>query len=397
MRGDSSFALAVMALTWLLHLQITDSRTVTIAVGASWPQHPASYLLEMSEFMHDQAPESFWQYAEAMCLSSSVVDASLTATDSSSSKLQSVALAAANHIVSSSMQPLMETMVGVGYYSPSVQFYSTMSEPFGNPCNGAAFAVVYPAEQIVCSTAADTLAAAVQTAPVTTAAARDIGDIDPESRRWDHSYPSAITPQSLSHKVVLYGVLGSSSFCTLHTAATALAVKGLARYSARHAFPGSTAAPSPGEGARLQGYGVFLDLKNMEYQNMDESESEDVSGDDKSAGTDADAPATGGGGAEDEEQSVDELPEVKKLKDLGLQTLASVARAADPMARLKDIVQGFPKAAPLLSKKRVAKGLRAEAQKVWQSGVGQVLPVNRWVEGGEEQRTNMGYEGSTST
>ena len=34
---------------------------------------------------------------------------------------------------------------------------------------------------------------------------------------------------------------------------------------------------------------------------------------------------------------------MKKYKDLGLQTLASIARAAHPMHRYKEIVEGFPK------------------------------------------------------
>ena len=34
---------------------------------------------------------------------------------------------------------------------------------------------------------------------------------------------------------------------------------------------------------------------------------------------------------------------MKKYKDLGLQTLASIARAAHPMRRYREIVEGFPK------------------------------------------------------
>jgi hypothetical protein len=53
---------------------------------------------------------------------------------------------------------------------------------------------------------------------------------------------------------------------------------GYFRYAIRHAFPGQT----PVSASRtLQGYGVFLDIKNMEYKNVDDSGS-------KNSGSDTD-------------------------------------------------------------------------------------------------------------
>ena len=341
------------------------ARTVTVAVDASWTHHPAAYLLELAEFMHDQSPKSFWQYVDVMCSShAAVVDKVISSSADSTwtSAAHNAGMMVATGIVDESMHPLMETMVGMGYYSPAVQFYSSLSEPFGNPCQGGAFAVVYPSEEVICTTEQlSTLASA-------TSGKRDIGDVDSESRIWDHIYPPVMTstPDASDGgnvpKVVLYGVLGSSSFCSLHRAAVSRMQQGNLRYSARHAFPGSSSRLSDnsvsGAGAgtstgqqRLQGYGVFLDLKNMEYKNIDDSD------DAGSAGGSASANAAEKGAAEEKESagssdgekaggaaaevSVDELPEVKKIKDLGLQTLASVLRASNPMQRFRDIVEGM--------------------------------------------------------
>ena len=342
----------------------TIARTVTVAVDATWSQHPASYLLELAEFVHDQSPKSFWQYVDVMCSShAAVVDkvVSSSADSTWTTAAHSAGMMATSGVVDASMHPLMETMVGMGYYSPAVQFYSSLSEPFGNPCQGAAFAVVYPSETVVCS--------AEQLSTLASAASgkRDIGDVDIESKVWDHIYPPVITPDASSDssnsggsgpKVVLYGVLGSSSFCSLHRTIVSRMQQGNLRYSARHAFPGSSSSglndggASAGEGAgtpqRLQGYGVFLDLKNMEYKNIDDSDDNaaaaagaggGANADKGSEDKDKDKEPTGSGSSE-AEVSMDELPEVKKFKDLGLQTLASVIRASNPMQRFRDIVEG---------------------------------------------------------
>lgn len=366
------------------------ARTVTVAVDATWSQHPASYLLELAEFVHDQSPKSFWQYVDVMCSShTALVDKVVTSSADSmlTSAAHTAGMTVATGVVDASMHSLMETMVGMGYYSPAVQFYSSLSEPFGNPCQGAAFAIMYPSEAVVCSIdQLSTMTSAIS-------GKRDIGDVDIESKLWDHIYPpltTTNTPDNSVPKVVLYGVLGSSSFCSLHHAIVSRMQQGNLRYSARHAFPGSSInSDGTGEGAsaqRLQGYGVFLDLKNMEYKNIDDSDDNaatsastgGTSGTDKGADDKelASTEGSAGGGGAEVEVSVDELPEVKKIKDLGLQTLASVVRAANPMQRFRDIVEGFPKAAPLLSKKRVSKALRDEVIKVWQSGLSQSLPMN---------------------
>jgi hypothetical protein len=54
--------------------------------------------------------------------------------------------------------------------------------------------------------------------------------------------------------------------------------------------------------------------------------------------------------------------EVKRVKDLGLQALSSILNAKNPIERLSEIVLSFPTHAPLLSRKKVNKGLRDEVR-----------------------------------
>ena len=88
----------------------------------------------------------------------------------------------------------------------------------------------------------------------------DVADLDESASNWDHTYlPRFVTDKNSTSlhagsevekevekeveeeekaKVVLYGVLGTTSFCQLHSFLSVRADAGIVRYSARHAFPG---------------------------------------------------------------------------------------------------------------------------------------------------------------
>lgn len=77
----------------------------------------------------------------------------------------------------------------------------------------------------------------------------DVADLDESASNWDHAYLPRVLTDNVSNalktekeveqaKVVLYGVLGTSSFCQLHSLLSVRADAGNVRYSARHAFPG---------------------------------------------------------------------------------------------------------------------------------------------------------------
>ncbi|CAN0096201.1 unnamed protein product, partial [Scytosiphon promiscuus] len=81
---------------------------------------------------------------------------------------------------------------------------------------------------------------------------------------------------------VLYGVVGSPAMMGFHGVLKAAAEAGKVRYAFRHALPyGDVDDDGAGAGGKaaetttlLQGYGVVLDVKNMEYQNFDSSDRE---------------------------------------------------------------------------------------------------------------------------
>lgn len=84
---------------------------------------------------------------------------------------------------------------------------------------------------------------------------------------FDHTHPSSSS--SAQATLVLYGVLGSTITRDWHTSIiTALTMhKGLLRYVFRHVVPAEEGLTRP---TRLQGFGVALDLKNMEYKTLDD-------------------------------------------------------------------------------------------------------------------------------
>lgn len=94
--------------------------------------------------------------------------------------------------------------------------------------------------------------------PIATAAPQDL-------YAFDHVYPASVATSNLT--VVLYGVLGTPALASWHSALlSALSTHPWGfRYVFRHVAPSDAALPT-----RLEGFGVALDLKNMEYKALDD-------------------------------------------------------------------------------------------------------------------------------
>lgn len=87
---------------------------------------------------------------------------------------------------------------------------------------------------------------------------------------------------------MLYGMIGLPDFCQLYASLQEAAAAGLLdSFSVRHSTPTAAALPNRHDATPLQGFGVFLDIKNMEYKNVDDSKSADAQQD---TSADADAP-----------------------------------------------------------------------------------------------------------
>lgn len=125
---------------------------------------------------------------------------------------------------------------------------------------GNAFAVIYPSEKIVCLNDFDNenfeklleesseLINDLSSGNSEVASKIDIGDSDLSSSSWDHLYEIRDNKEDSKKrnegkeenevvKIVLYGVLGSTSFCQFHSLLSVRARAGSVRYAARHAYP----------------------------------------------------------------------------------------------------------------------------------------------------------------
>ena len=204
-------------------------------------------------------------------------------------------------------------------------------------------------------------------------------------QNYDHIYPSASAHTKNTTTILVYGMLGTPVFHKMHELLLPQAIEGNIRYIFRHNPVQCT------ESTLLQGYGVALDIKNMEYKTIDDSSSDELFEEEDK-----------GLGASDEDNLVDvegflfsrlfqRYPELKpelkdvrsslidqqrkttsagdglkawELKDLGLTAVHEIINAKDPFKRLQQISQDFPKYAKRLisSSKKVSQTLRNEIE-----------------------------------
>lgn len=118
--------------------------------------------------------------------------------------------------------------------------------------------------------------------PETAGGERGNGDVREDlALAFDHVYHcSTMEDEGYSFPettAILYGTVGSPSMMGFHRVLKDAAEAGEVRYVFRHALPYGTESVG-GEGSKtpLQGYGVVLDVKNMEYRNLDDSSEKEV-------------------------------------------------------------------------------------------------------------------------
>jgi hypothetical protein len=248
-------------------------------------------------------------------------------------ELQSLALEAGTDVLPKAFQYILETSLKLSAYAPALRYFESIATAFGDPCNGDAFIVAYPGAKVFCaveggsgaisylegkwneeqqnkkkkekgekgdtdentllwSNAEDCAGSGSASKSADTPYVFPEEDVSP---LWDHVFPSRsahlTSPTrkggALGARLVLYGSLGSASLCAHHASLVQAQTEPASRtapsektrgshsqrtfvysYHLRHAFPG---ARTVSEATSLQGYGVHLDIKNMEYKNVDDS------------------------------------------------------------------------------------------------------------------------------
>lgn len=203
----------------------------------------------------------------------------------------------------------------------------------------------------------------------------------------DHKYPQA-SSAAVARTAILYGALGTPAFYAFHAPLKAAAEANELQYIARHYANDSRLE------TRLQGYGVALDIKNMEYKTIDDSH---TSGADASTADEDEDMDDAHDEDEDDEDDVEgflfnvlmqrhgelasELKQFRDslatqdgpdqddalkawhLKDIGLAAARKILDAKDPLAKLRALSQDFPTHAKQLAfaRKPLSDAFRAEA------------------------------------
>lgn len=391
-------------------LLYTLGRHVEVDVTASWPRFSTSFLTEIGEFLseeEDQNNLSYWRFQDELCKYSQET--------SDVAQLNSFALETALKLLPVSSHSLLEVQLGLGYHSPALEFYHNLAQPFAakasESCNplGDNQAFVVLGSRVLCSASDvdDALSTTSDDAIEANPLLNSLTGSDEEGD-WDHSYTSFSTSSSV--KAVLFGSYASTSFCSLYGSLKRYTDEGrLGSFAVRPAFHDLTPLSAT---SSLQGYGVFLDIKNMEYKNVDDISAPAQQSEEKAERGGADevfdveeevqginfhklrqhnpslteeismlrhSLRSSGGGVQEEQGGA---MKVWKMKDFGLQLLqltSSLAGKETPFLALmkaKEWVHNFPKYASMISSTKVTASLKQAMTSLYHHPLVNALPTN---------------------
>jgi len=379
---------------------VVAGRTINVKLSAPWPTSAMSPIQEVSEFMAEESNQDFWAFVAALRTPETMAlldkAESEAYAEASHEQLGSLAVDVASGLLSPLQLSALRLTLAVRNFAPMVETHRSLAAVTSYVCDGvrsgnagAAWVVLRPSGRVVCSPSE-----LAQTAgPVVSAAAEGA-----KVPGVDHVFGSASAPAagaSAPEDATLYGRVGTSSFWAFYDALVSAQEAGtVARCAFRHGTPSrGTTTPTA-----LQGYGVNLDIKNMEYMNIDDGEANKDLNAAEAAGSEASSedavvsfpegeevggivfstllertPSAGQDLAllrkELLEASASDSGEIKvwKLKDIGLQATASIVADKDPLKRLGAVAQDFPLQARGLTSVKVPKPLRREVEANYQS------------------------------
>ncbi|GBG24479.1 UDP-glucose:glycoprotein glucosyltransferase [Hondaea fermentalgiana] len=217
----------------------------------------------------------------------------------------------------------------------------------------------------------------------------------------DHVHPQSSTSSGAgtSAIAILHGILGRADFVAAHQKLSeAVEYHKDLVYVVRH-MPGADAAQDPLAMNRtaLQGFGVALDIKNMEYLTVDDDGGNKASEEKRDTSSEREADLSSPVAGIHFDKMIDRLPESKDalvdlhtelegealeaasksgelaqikvwdMVNLGLQATAKVLADADPLNRWEDLSQNFPSRARALINMRVPDGLLEEVERAARS------------------------------
>jgi UDP-glucose:glycoprotein glucosyltransferase len=363
-------------------------RKISVKLKAPWPTTTLSPVQEVSEFVSEESSSDFWLFIAALRKdpeTTALLD-KLEAEPYSETAHEQIA-ALVIEVAASLLSPLqlaaLRLTLAVRSFAPLVETHQSLASVSAGECQGfsSSWVVLRPSGKVLCHPSD------LETMKFIPSPQHAIAEVP--RTKVDHVHQIAGTapqPVQEAEDATLYGRLGTSSFFAMHDAlATAQSVGRVKSYVFRH----GVAPPGSSVHTTLQGYGVNLDIKNMEYQNLDDGSATNSGDADGSTSTDEVVSFEEGeelGGfvfstlharrpelgtplsmLRKELLDEDEGEELKvwKMKDLGLQAAATImdkGKFKDPLRGLADLAQDFPVHAKYLSTVKVSKGLRSEVE-----------------------------------
>jgi hypothetical protein len=329
-------------------LELIRARSVHVSIATDWLSDPVA---EIAEYLADQSNALFIDYIKQLCNSHSNIETTYAH-----------ALDIAQHLLPPNQMSLLRTAVGMGYYKPKIQFHHTISAHYNDPCNGSAFIVLPSRDALFCSI--DEAIATISTS--TSSASNEVSGVQESVLTVDDHILN--DSSNTRDRAVIYGTYGTPSFCKLLEDVAKSTYTDI-KYAIRFA----THKPSV-KLSNLHGYGVFLDIKNMEYKALDDrksgdgdvSEIDDMDDDAKDTKLEEEVVSTDNSVQDD---TGDHTMEVKKIKDLGLQMIAYVSKEDDKLAAIEEVLYNFPSKASSLSKRRVPRALRQQISSWYMKGM----------------------------
>ena len=361
-------------------------RNIDIALTARWPKTPIA--AEAAEFLAEEGSGLFWSFAEGY------VAPAAGSTDKA--HLEAVE-AVAGGLLSPLGLRLLRAFLSAHVFSPRVELWRQLAAAEAGESEGVAASsdgwvrscgrvrsLGESPGEVASALAAEVLSE--RCSMPSTLEERETSDLVPLAV--DHVHPGGGEAAS-APMVVLSAPLGSTSFKAAHAELSKRATAGSITYIYRplvRSASGSAGGEADEPTQTLQGYGVQLAIKNMEYKVLDDSKLAD-------AGIEGDGEggASGEGGEDDEEEVggflfgtmarrrpelSEKLKELKDtvaaaegnaeglkvwaMQDLGVQASSRVLSSAEPLKTLRDVCQNFPFTARTLSKLKVDRELANE-------------------------------------
>ena len=225
------YVLLLFVAAWSTQCLIARARQVNVDVSAPWPRYQGSFTAEISEFLAHENPDYFWKYTELLCQTPypDNYEAFRIEGNSDRQAIITAAFNAAQSLIPQELHTLMDTVLGLSVYSPTVQFFQTLAESFvqsnnddqdmrfTHPCGDKAWAVVYPGGHIACDVEN------LNTLMSDSVALSGIQDVtyghSADGCAWDHRWAPA---EHAKMHIVVYGAMGTASFCALHARAVSI-------------------------------------------------------------------------------------------------------------------------------------------------------------------------------